>query len=288
MLRGVLVLALATPVLADTVFLYNGTAIDGVIQARHEASVELQIGEIGRIFIDLEVIESIEKNDRDGSEQSSSLSVAGKRQDVTSVAEANAPEADPEAVKDDEFAELGAKRYLRKEDVEDPELREDIEKGIQELTRQRRRHRIRAERQLLAIGEPAVPFLVEIANHENHLVRMAIMRILRKVGNEAAIPAAIDRLEDDNEFVRDYAVQALRELTSENFGFKATAGEGRRKRAVAAWRSWYEDEKAGTADELPAEYRKDEVPAADEDALAGEEEEGLAGAEAETEASAEP
>ena len=52
---------LAAPACADTVFLSNGTAIDGVIEGRHEAAIELRIGEIGRIFIGLEEIESIWK-----------------------------------------------------------------------------------------------------------------------------------------------------------------------------------------------------------------------------------
>jgi len=253
MLRVLLGLCIVAPLNADTVFLYNGTAIDGVIKARHEDAIELQIGHYGRIFIELEAIESIEKNDRDGTAQSSSLSLERKREEATSVKEVVKKEKEEEEVEPEKAKEASGRHYFKKEDVTDPELRKKIEGLVYDLKRQRRRYRVRAERKLIAIGEPVVPFLLDVSKHENHLVRMAVLRIFKKVGNEAVIPVTIDRLEDENTFVRQHAAEVLREITGRNFGFRASASPRRRKKAVLAWRKWYDDEQAGKAEEVPEE-----------------------------------
>jgi hypothetical protein len=259
MLRGVFVGCLvAVPAWADTVFLYNGTTIDGVIKTRHETSIELQIGDIGRIFVNLEAIESIEKNDRDGSEQSSRLSLERRREDVASV-ESSAKESDAGA--EDTEEDLTAdpfKQYTKKEDVE-PELRKRIERYIHDLTRQKRRYRVQAERRLTSVGEPTVPFLRDVIGHNNHLVRLAVLRILEKVGNDAALAPTMDRLEDENTFVREQAAKTLHALTGEKFGFRANSGPKARDKAVAAWRAWYEKEMAELDEELDAAEAPDDA-----------------------------
>jgi hypothetical protein len=250
MLRVLIACFLAFPLWADTVYLHNGTTIDGVIKARHEMSIELEIGRIGRIFIELATVASIEKNNRDGTAQSSSLSLERKREDVDEAesSERRQSEADDRA----EGAEVSPTKpdeaSLEKEGVE-PELRKKIENHVYQLTRQKRRNRVRAERQLMAVGEPAIPFLLDVVTHENHLVRLAVLRIFSKVGNEAVIPATIDRLEDENGFVRSYAAETVRELTGQNFGFDPEGSPKRRQEAVTAWRKWYEAQQAGEEDD---------------------------------------
>lgn len=270
-LRALFFCLLAAPVCGDTVYLYNGTTIDGVIKARHEASIELEIGSLGRVFIDLEAIESIEKNDRDGTVQDSRLSLAGKRSDmggaggVENADDQGAPAGQGEAggtnapggTASDTVADAppaAAKRYLKKEDVE-PKLRKTIQEYVTELTRHRRQVRVRAERRLLEIGEPAVPFLLDVVTHENHLVRMAALRIFKEVGNEAVIGAVINRLGDDNGYVRLTAVETLRQLTRQNFGFQHNGSAASRQKAIDAWRAWHEKQTNGegeAASEAPA------------------------------------
>jgi len=235
---------LLVPLCGDTVFLYNGTTIDGIVKARHEDTIELQIGRFGRIFIPLELVEAVEKNDRDGTVQATSLSLERKRESVDAIKEvAPGKKNKDETEATGEGGKEAFRGYLRKEDVKDPELRRKIERFVYDLTRQRHRNRVRAERRLIEVGEPAVPFVVEVADHENHLVRLAVMRILKKVGNEAAIPPALKHLSDENEFVRQAAVEVLRTLTGKRFGYDARAPKAAREKAAAAWRAWYEEEK---------------------------------------------
>ena len=54
-----------------------------------------------------------------------------------------------------------------------------------------------------------------------------------------AIPALIDRLEDDDPVVRLSAHTALRRRTGQQFGFLPWAEPDERARAVARWRSWW-------------------------------------------------
>ncbi len=65
-LTPVVLVALATPVSADTVYLKNGSAIDGTVLGTHEGVVILRIGNVGRIELPENEIENIEKNDRTG------------------------------------------------------------------------------------------------------------------------------------------------------------------------------------------------------------------------------
>ena len=244
MLRGFVLCCLVAPVGADTVFLRNGTGIDGIIKARHANTLELQIGTMGRIFVPLDQIESIEKNDRDGSAAGPSAMVAGSRAGVETVGESRreetgqldiAPKKAPEAV-----ARKRPVRFVTKFDV-DPELRKEIERQMYDFTRERSRFRIRAQQRLLAMGEPTVPFLLEVVDHKNPQVRMAALEIFRKVGNDTVIPAALERLDDENEFVRAAADDVLRELTGERFGFHPSARRESRAKAVAKWRAWHEE-----------------------------------------------
>jgi HEAT repeat protein len=62
-----------------------------------------------------------------------------------------------------------------------------------------------------------------------------------------AIPALIDRLEDDDPVVRLSAHEALRRRTGEQFGFLPWADPPERARAVARWRSWWTGRQATLA-----------------------------------------
>lgn len=52
----------------------------------------------------------------------------------------------------------------------------------------------------------------------------------------SAVPLLVDRLEDEDEAVRFYAIQALRRITEEDHGYRYYHPAARRGRAVARWR----------------------------------------------------
>ena len=54
-----------------------------------------------------------------------------------------------------------------------------------------------------------------------------------------AVPALIDRLEDDDPVVRLSAHEALRRRSGQQFGFLPWADPAERARAVTRWRSWW-------------------------------------------------
>ena len=56
----------ATRAHADTVFLKNGAAIDGIMVGKKAGVLLLQIGNLGRIEIDEKEIKHVEKNPRTG------------------------------------------------------------------------------------------------------------------------------------------------------------------------------------------------------------------------------
>ncbi|MCP4592535.1 MAG: HEAT repeat domain-containing protein [bacterium] len=62
--------------------------------------------------------------------------------------------------------------------------------------------------------------IVELANHHD----------------EGAVPALIDRLDDEDEAVRFFAILALERLTGSRHGYDYAADAGHRRAAVERWR----------------------------------------------------
>src|SRR5690606_11551594 len=81
-------------------------------------------------------------------------------------------------------------------DEVDPKLRDEITQLVHDLTREKPKHRVRAERRLKAIGAPAVPFLLPLATHESEAVRIATFRLFSEVGDESVIDVSIAALTD--------------------------------------------------------------------------------------------
>lgn len=62
-----------------------------------------------------------------------------------------------------------------------------------------------------------------------------------KAANEndrSALPLLVERLEDDSPDVRMFAIEALRRMTGEDFGYRFYADEMDRAKAVKRWRKW--------------------------------------------------
>ena len=124
-----------------------------------------------------------------------------------------------------------------------PALEKEILRQVQELQRQRARNRVRAERRLKAIGKPALPYLLEEADHKSVNVRRAVFELIRRFGDDSAIDASIQALGDENDFIRDNAHRALRRITGENFGFRPMGAANSRRRSQADWKRWWKKEK---------------------------------------------
>ncbi len=246
---------------ADTVLLRNGAWIDGIVKLRTDTYIELQIGSIGKIILPLEDVYSIEKNNRTGADIGKTyVEPKGKteRLGLQPKVKPNTERGDtPEESSGNESSERSSEDVekdgkggeipdsLPPSDVSDlnPELKERIEELVQELQRQKARNRVRAERHLKAIGQPAIPFLIPIARHESELTRIAVMRLFESFGDDQVIEIAINRLLDENEYVRNHANKTLKRISGEDFRFHANASPQRREEAYKKWKEWWEGEK---------------------------------------------
>ena len=72
----------------------------------------------------------------------------------------------------------------------------------------------------------------------------AIVRTAETRDNKA-VPLLVDRLEDHDEAVRMFAIEALRRLTGQSMGWRYYEPPLRRAAAVAAWRAWLADRRPG-------------------------------------------
>jgi len=245
---------------ADTVYLKNGAWIDGRVRARTDKVLEVEIGKIGKIEIDVAEVHEIEKNNRTGDDitrqDTRELERLGLLKDVQKPAALIADEKEPVEKDDEKEAkepEKDAKADEKAADAHpsdskgeeiDPALKERIEQLIHDLKRQKAQPRVRAERHLKAIGAPAVPFLTPLLEDESELTRIAAARLLSEIGDETVIEPCIEALLDSNEHVRELVNKTLEKVTHENFGFQAQASPRRRELARDKWRKWWEAEKA--------------------------------------------
>ena len=53
-----------------------------------------------------------------------------------------------------------------------------------------------------------------------------------------SLPLLVERLEDDSPDVRMLAIEALRRMTGEDFGYRFYADESQRAASVRQWREW--------------------------------------------------
>ena len=216
---------------ADTIYLKNGSAIDGTVLGTHEGKVILRIGNVGQTAIDEKEIENIEKNDRTGYVDPGRS--AKKEDRIQRKEEDEAPVAD----------DLAPRKVDEKEDI-DPELEKEIENLAYQLTRHRTVNRVRAERSLTAMGEVVVPYVLPLTRHPFVRTRVAAYRILKKHGNDEkdVVEACLNGLEDDDRFVRQLAWQAIKRISGKKYAFPwddETATDRQRARALRRWTEWW-------------------------------------------------
>ena len=75
--------------------------------------------------------------------------------------------------------------------------------------------------------------------------RFQALHWLAEHGSEAAVPAFIDSLRDEDPSVRWAAIQALRERTGETFDYRPEDPEPRRAKAAERWQRWWEETQGG-------------------------------------------
>lgn len=246
---------------ADTVYLKNGNWIDGMVQPRKEGdSILLIIGDLGRVEIQLEDVYEIEKNSRTGGstplpqdKQPESLEDSlVSPQDLSGLGDQGAARDDTGDGGDEEMElRAGAADTPGVEsetETIDPELKARIEKLVSDLTRQKSKYRVRAERHLKVVGPAAIPYLLPLTKHKSDLVRVSTFRLFHSFGDERVIDSAIGALLDSNEHVRDFAHRTLQRITQEDFNYKPLASPRRREYAHKKWRKWWNEEKESLED----------------------------------------
>jgi len=251
-------LSLAGPLAADTVYLKNGAWIDGIVRARSDKIVEIEIGRIGKLEVLLEEIHEVEKNNRTGDDYK--LPSDGRKLDISHVTrrgERSEPEkkkGEDEKEASDEEEESGDEAEAEEDSSQspdddiDPKLRERIEELVKDLERQKPRYRIRAERHLKAIGPPCLPYLLPLVKSDSELARVAAFRLFNEFGDETVVEACIAGLLDTSEYVRSYANKTLKRITHEDFGYSSAASPKRRELAQEKWKKWWEEEKRELAE----------------------------------------
>lgn len=202
------------------VYLKNGKRLQGnIVPGEQSAPLILELGSLGRLFIDRSTIAKIE-------------AVRGEyKLPPPAPAEPQVPVGPPpaqESRKEEKATE--AQPEVGMLEVS-PEERAQIMMLLYELTRQRSQNRVRAENALRRLGAKAIPFLDLVRDHPFNLTRRAVMRLVRDARSMEGLPFAIDAMTDPDSFVREHASEALDVLTDGDVSFQPNASPAARRRA---------------------------------------------------------
>lgn len=74
-----------------------------------------------------------------------------------------------------------------------------------------------------------------------------------EAGDASAVPLLVDRLEDEDDAVRFYAIQALTRITGQDMGYRYYEPSWERARAVRRWRAFLEHRAASGPATRPAD-----------------------------------
>ncbi len=86
-----------------------------------------------------------------------------------------------------------------------------------------------------AVVQHVIPMLKD----PDIFVRMVAAQALDDLRAKTAVPALIDALDDERSPVREAAVIALRNITSQSFGYDPAGRDADRKKRVDKWRTWW-------------------------------------------------
>ena len=218
----------------DTVYLKNGSSIDGVFIGKHEGHVILQIGNLGKMEFPEEEVLTIEKNARTGPVNRKRNEKKSEENPLEKLDELKKSRKKPEEKSSQEALPI------------DPGLESEIQALVYDLTRQRSTKRHRAEKKLAAIGKPVIPYLLPVTSHPSELTRIAAFRILKKYPDFSAAEASLQGLTDSNRFARKLAWETLQEISGKRwiFPWDDSASPRDRQRAKVRWLDWWSEEKA--------------------------------------------
>lgn len=90
---------------------------------------------------------------------------------------------------------------------------------------------------VVGCGPPRLPY-PESLQSERPEERVAAIKQAAERQDRSVVGILVDRLEDDDEAVRFYAILALEKLTGTRMGYDYHGPEGERWRAVKRWRRW--------------------------------------------------
>ena len=88
---------------------------------------------------------------------------------------------------------------------------------------------------VVSCGPPRKPY-PEALQSERPGERIRAIKQAAELGDQSVIGILVDRLEDEDEAVRFYAILALEKLTGTRLGYDYSASAGERWRAVQRWR----------------------------------------------------
>jgi len=74
---------------------------------------------------------------------------------------------------------------------------------------------------------------------EDPLRRFKAVAAYERTGGREGTAGLIDALEDPDDTIRDFAAQALKNVTGESFGYDFAASPDERARMVQRWREWW-------------------------------------------------
>lgn len=98
-----------------------------------------------------------------------------------------------------------------------------------------------AVNQLAQIGLSAVPHVANLIPAKEAGARDAAMRVLERIGMEAALAHCINSLASSNEQVRYRAANALSMITNRHFGYSPQDTPAKRAQIIARWNQWWMD-----------------------------------------------
>jgi hypothetical protein len=205
--------------------LLNGAVIPGtLVPSRPEEPLTLDVGSLGRLYLPRDRVVDIS-------------AFPGEMK----IPEPEEEAAPPAAPAQKEETEPTAKETAAAPMMVSPELKQEIQDNLLDLTRWRSRNRVNAERRLVSLGPVVIPFLVQVSRDPFELTRRAVARIIRDIGHPSAIPIAIDLLMDEDNFVRETAAEGLRSITGIDLGYQPYASHESRYKAQQRWRQWWEE-----------------------------------------------
>jgi len=100
--------------------------------------------------------------------------------------------------------------------------------------------------ELVKIGRPAIPSLLDAIRNKNYLVRELVVRTLAEIGDKSITPMLIGLLKmDEQRRVQHGAIRALQKINGINFtAQKRRSGRMQQEEVVRKWLNWWKENKS--------------------------------------------